>query len=75
MYAGTHGTYNTELGLQPNAFTYHHSRLVFLSLDVMACGHVRAKLTPSATTVRMRSHVPGDLSFLELLFDGSKARP
>ena len=74
MHTGTHGTYNTEFGLRPKAFSYHHSRLVFLSLDVLESGHVRAKLTPSSTTVRMKNHVPGDLSFLELLFDGSKVK-
>ena len=49
--------------------------LIFLALTVSASsGRVSVSLTPSTRTSRMRGHVPGDHSYLDLLFDGSKVR-
>ena len=69
--AGIHGSFNAELGLLENE-TAH--RLVTLAMQTKPDGRVSVTLTPTASTSRMRGHVPGDVSYLELLFDGSKVR-
>ena len=70
--AGIHGPFDAELGLleqEPATTAY---KLVTLAVQARPDGGVSVTLTPTTSTTRMRGHVPGDLSYLQLLLDGSK---
>ena len=70
--AGIHGPFDAELGLLEHEPTTAIYKLVTLAVQARPEGGVAVTLTPTNSTTRMRGHVPGDLSYLQLLLDGSK---
>ncbi|GAX77878.1 hypothetical protein CEUSTIGMA_g5320.t1 [Chlamydomonas eustigma] len=70
---GMHGTYNGDLGFESKAFKIGDEiKNVVVHLNVEADGYVCLDIEAVMFTRRMRGHVPGDYSYLQLLFDHSQ---
>ncbi len=75
--SGWHGTshvenamYGKSASAESSSFSTRMSKAVHLYLTISETdGHVAVTLQPAATSARMRGHVSGDHSYLELLFD------
>jgi hypothetical protein len=67
---GIHGTYNGDLGFDSKAFKLGDEiKSIMVHLSVEEDGYVCLDIEPIIFTKRMRGHVPGAYSYMQLLFD------